>query len=297
AMGQAVVWYTGQFYTLFFLTQVLKVPGATANVIIVVATIVTAPLYVVFGTLSDRIGRKPLFLGGCLLAVLTFFPMYKALTHFVNPALEAAERQSPVHVVADPAECSFQFNPVGTASFHTSCDVARSALSKAGLSFDTRPAPAGTVAQVHIGDTVLTAYNGSAADAKDRAQAFKDELAQALAQAGYAATADPAAVNTPMAIVVVVLIMVCGTMTYGPLAAMFVEIFPTRIRYTAMSLPYHVGIGWFGGFLPAAAFAIVASTGDIYSGLWYPVIIAAVSAVVCLLFMKETRDVDIHAVE
>lgn len=297
AMGQAVVWYTGQFYSLFFLTQVLKVEGATANVIIIVATIVTAPLYVLFGALSDRIGRKPLFLAGCTLAVLTFFPMYKALTHFVNPALAAAQQQSPVYVLADPAECSFQFNPVGTAKFQTSCDIARGSLSKAGLSFDTRQGAAGTVAQIHVGDIVVNSYDGTAADAAERAKAFKDALAAALKDAGYATKADPAAMNTPMAVLIVVLIMVCGTMTYGPLAAMFVELFPTRIRYTAMSLPYHVGIGWFGGFLPATAFAIVASTGDIYSGLWYPVVIAAVSAVVCLLFMKETRDVDIHAIE
>lgn len=297
AMGQAVVWYTGQFYSLFFLTQVLKVDGATANVIIVVATIVTAPLYVLFGTLSDRIGRKPLFLAGCTLAVITFFPMYQALTHFANPALEAAQKQSPVVVLADPANCSFQFNPVGTAKFTTSCDIARSSLSKSGLSFDTRTAPPGAVAAIHVGQTVVESYDGTAADANERGKVFTEALAAALKHAGYASKADPAAMNLPMTIVIVVLLMVCGTMTYGPLAAMFVEIFPTRIRYTAMSLPYHVGIGWFGGFLPATTFAIVAATGDIYSGLWYPVGTAAVSAVICLLFMKETRDVDIHAVE
>ena len=295
AMGQAVVWYTGQFYSLFFLTQVLKADGATANIIIVVATIATAPLYVFFGTLSDRIGRKPLFLAGCALAVVTFFPLYKALTHYVNPALEAAQRQSPVVVVADPAECAFQFNPVGTSKFETSCDIARGSLSKAGLSFDTIPAPAGSVAEIRVGRTVVTSYNATAPDAATTSKAFGDALAKALKDAGYAAKADAAGVNLPMAIFITILLMSAGTMTYGPLAAMFVELFPTRIRYTAMSLPYHVGVGWFGGFLPATAFAIVASTGDIYSGLWYPVVTAAISAVICLVFMHETRDVDIHA--
>jgi len=295
AMGQAVIWYTGQFYSLFFLTQTLKADGATANFLIVVATILTAPFYYVFGTLSDRIGRKPIFLTGLLLGIIVFFPLYKALTHYVNPALEHAQQRSPITVIADPSECAFQFNPVGTATFQSSCDVAKSSLSKAGLSYANVSAPTGAPAQIKIGPDVIRAYDASGPDANEKAAEFQKVLSDALAQAGYAAKADPAGVNRPMAIVILMLLMICGTMTYGPLAAMFVEMFPTRIRYTSLSLPYHVGIGWFGGFLPAAAFAIVAARGDIYSGLWYPVIIASIAFVVCLLFMKETRGVDIHS--
>lgn len=293
AMGQAVIWYTGQFYSLFFLTQVLKVQGTTASWLIITATVLSTPFYFLFGALSDRVGRKPIFLAGLALGILFFFPLYKSLTHYVNPALERAQANSPVVVLADPAECSFQFNPVGTAKFRTSCDIAKSSLASAGISYEHRIAPPGTTAQVRIGPKTVTAYDGNALDAEDRAAAFKSELAVALLAAGYASQADDAQLNRPMAVLVLLLLMLFGTMTYGPLAAMLVEMFPMRIRYTSLSLPYHVGIGWFGGFLPAAAFAIMAAKGNIYAGLWYPVVIASAAFVICLVFMRETKDTDI----
>lgn len=294
-MGQAVIWYTGQFYSLFFLTQVLKTEGTTANLLIAAATLMSAPLYYLFGTLSDRIGRRPTFFLGLALGIAFFIPLYKALTHYVNPALERAQATSPVVVVADPAQCSFQFNPTGTAKFHTSCDIARNALSTAGVNYSSQPAAAGAVAEIHVGEARIAAYDGGAPDAKERASAFKAQLGKALENAGYAAKADPSQIDHVMAVLVLFVLMSFGTMTYGPLAAMLVEMFPTRIRYTSLSLPYHVGIGWFGGFLPATAFAIMAATGNIYAGLWYPVITAAIAFVVCLLFLKETKDVDIFA--
>ena len=296
AMGQAVIWYTGQFYSLFFLTQTLKVDGATAGLLVVVATILSVPFYFVFARLSDRIGRKPVFVAGLLSGILFFFPLYQALTHYVNPALEVAQRSAPISVTADPAECSFQFNPTGAAKFLSSCDVARASLSNAGLSYSSEPAPAGSVARIGIGPRIVEAYDARAAGAA-RADAFNTELRDALHEAGYSAKADPAAIDKPMAVLVLLALMVCGTITYAPLAAAMVEMFPTRIRYTSLSLPYHVGIGWFGGFLPAAAFAIVAANGNIYSGLWYSVVLASVALVVCLFFLKETRGVDIHAGE
>ena len=292
-MGQAVIWYTGQFYSLFFLTQVLKTEGTTANLLIAVATLMSAPLYYLFGTLSDRIGRRPTFFLGLALGIAFFIPLYKTLTHYVNPALERAQATSPVVVFADPAQCSFQFNPTGTAKFQTPCDIARNALSTAGVNYSSQPAGAGAMAEIHVGDARIPAYDGRAADAKERATAFKAQLGKALESAGYAAKADPAQIDHVMAVLVLFALMSFGTMTYGPLAALLVEMFPTRIRYTSLSLPYHVGIGWFGGFLPATAFAIMAATGNIYAGLWYPVITAAIAFVVCLLFLKETKDVDI----
>jgi MFS family permease len=297
AMGQAVIWYTGQFYSLFFLTQALKTDSVTANWLIIIATLLTAPLYYVFGTLSDRIGRKRVFLAGLLLGIVVFFPLYKALTHYVNPALERAQQNSPVIVVADPRECSFQFNPVGTAKFHTSCDIAKSSLAKAGVNYRSTVAPAGTAAQIRVGSSVVEAYDASGADAKTKASEFQSALAATLKEAGYSSRADPGEMNRPMAVLILMLLMACGTLTYGPLAAMLVEMFPTRIRYTSLSVPYHVGVGWFGGFLPATAFAIIAASGNIYAGLWYPVIIASMAFVVSLLFVEETKDVDIRAMD
>ncbi|MEX3857424.1 MULTISPECIES: MFS transporter [Paraburkholderia] len=293
--GQAVVWYTGQFYTLFFLTQTLKVDGTSANIMIALALLIGTPFFLFFGSLSDRIGRKPIIMAGLLIAALTYFPLFKALTHYTNPALEAATAKSPIVVIADPGECSFQFNPVGTAKFVTSCDIAKGALSRAGLNYDNVAAPAGTIAQIRVGDTVVNTFDGRAPDAKEQAKAFEKTLAATLKAAGYPPKADPAQINWPMSIVVLTILVIYVTMVYGPIAAMLVEMFPTRIRYTSMSLPYHIGNGWFGGFLPATAFAIVAARGNIYSGLWYPIIIAAITFVIGMLFVRETKDSDIYA--
>ncbi|MBR8346679.1 MFS transporter [Burkholderia ambifaria] len=293
--GQAVVWYTGQFYALFFLTQTLKVDGASANILIAIALLIGTPFFLFFGSLSDRIGRKPIILAGCLIAALTYFPLFKALTHYANPQLELATQKAPISVIADPATCSFQFNPVGTSKFTSSCDIVKSALAKAGLNYENVAAPAGSTAQIKVGDTVIPAYDGKAADAKAQGAAFDKTLASTLKGAGYPAKADPAQLNWPMTIVILTILVIYVTMVYGPIAAMLVEMFPTRIRYTSMSLPYHIGNGWFGGFLPATAFAIVAAKGNIYSGLWYPIVIALGTFVIGLLFVKETKDSNIYA--
>lgn len=293
--GQAVVWYTGQFYTLFFLTQTLKVDGATANILIAIALLIGTPFFLFFGSLSDRIGRKPIIMAGLLIAACTYFPLFKALTHYTNPALEAATAKSPIVVIANPDECSFQFNPVGTAKFTSSCDIAKSALSKAGLNYENVAAPAGSLAEIKVGDTVINTYDGKAADAKDQGKAFDKTLATTLKTAGYPPKADPSQINWPMSVVILTIMMIYVTMVYGPIAAMLVEMFPTRIRYTSMSLPYHIGNGWFGGFLPATAFAIVAAKGNIYSGLWYPIVVALITLVIGMLFVKETKDSDIYA--
>ncbi|WP_175924020.1 MFS transporter [Burkholderia latens] len=293
--GQAVVWYTGQFYALFFLTQTLKVDGASANILIAIALLIGTPFFLFFGSLSDKIGRKPIILAGCLIAALTYFPLFKALTHYANPQLELATQKAPISVVADPATCSFQFNPVGTSKFTSSCDIVKSALAKAGLNYENVAAPTGTTAQIKVGDTVIQAYDGKAADAKAQGAAFDKTLASTLKAAGYPAKADPAQLNWPMTIVILTILVIYVTMVYGPIAAMLVEMFPTRIRYTSMSLPYHIGNGWFGGFLPATAFAIVAAKGNIYSGLWYPIVIALITFVIGLLFVKETKDSNIYA--
>jgi MFS family permease len=293
--GQAVVWYTGQFYALFFLTQTLKVDGATANILIAIALLIGTPFFVFFGSLSDRIGRKPIIMAGCLIAALTYFPLFKALTHFANPALEAATQRAPLVVVANPDECSFQFNPVGTAKFTSSCDIAKGALAKAGLNYSNVAAPAGSLAQIKVGDTVIDTYDGKAADAKAKAKAFETTLSSTLKGAGYPAKADPSQLNWPMTVVILAILVIFVTMVYGPIAAMLVEMFPTRIRYTSMSLPYHIGNGWFGGFLPATAFAIVAARGDIYSGLWYPIVVALITFVIGVLFVKETKDSNIYS--
>jgi len=295
AAGQGVVFYTSQFYSLFFLTQTLKVDGATANILVALGLMIGTPFFVIFGTLSDRIGRKPIIMAGCLIAALSYFPLFNALTHFANPALEAAQARAPITVVADPKECSFQFNPVGTASFTSSCDVAKSYLSKAGFNYHNVAGPAGAPAQIKIGDQLITSYDARSADAKIVGAAFEKQMSATLRADGYPLKADPAQINKPMTVVILALLVILVTMVYGPIAAMLVEMFPTRIRYTSMSLPYHIGNGWFGGFLPATAFAIVATNGDIYSGLWYPIVIAAMTFVIGMFFIKETKDRDIYA--
>jgi MFS family permease len=288
--GQAVVWYTGQFYALFFLTQVLKVDAQTANILIAISLAIGTPFFIIFGALSDRIGRKPIIMAGCLLAALTYFPLFHGLTHYANPALETAQTTSPVTVTADPAECSLQFNPVGTSKFTTSCDIAKSGLVGRGVPYANEAGPAGTPAQIKIGSTVIESYDGKAADAAEKAPAFAKALGGALTTAGYPAKADPAAINSMMVVVMLLVMVIYVTMVYGPIAAMLVEMFPTRIRYSSMSLPYHIGNGWFGGFLPATAFAIQAGTGNIYSGLWYPIIIAGATVVIGTIFVRETKD-------
>lgn len=296
--GQAVVWYTGQFYSLFFLTQQLKVDAVTANLMIAAALLIATPFFVVFGTLSDKIGRKPIIMLGCVLAVLTYFPVFKALTEAANPDLAAAQARSKVVIVADPAECSFQFNPTGTAKFTSSCDVAKQVLASASVSYDAVDAPAGTPAVIKIGTTEIPSFSArglSAEEAKSKDGAFKKSVADVLRQDGYPAKADPAKMNKVMMIVILTYLVLLVTMVYGPIAAMLVELFPTRIRYTSMSLPYHIGNGWFGGLLPTMSFAIVAQTGNMYSGLWYPIVIATMTAIIGTLFVRETKDVDIYA--
>ena len=294
--GQAVVWYAGQFYSLFFLTQTLKIEAFTANLLIAAALLIATPFFVVFGALSDKVGRKPIIMLGCLLAAVTYFPIFKALTHYGNPAIEAAAATSPVVVVADPSTCSFQFNPVGTSKFTTSCDIAKSALAKGGIPYSNQEAPAGTIASVRIGANEIAAFEGGGLDAaalKAGSADFAARMKTALGDAGYAEKADPAKINYPMLILLLTILVIYVTMVYGPIAAWLVELFPTRIRYTSMSLPYHIGNGWFGGFLPTTAFALVALTGNIYSGLWYPIVIAVMTLVIGTLFLRETKDVDI----
>jgi MFS family permease len=297
-MGQAVVWYTGQFYALFFLTGALKVDGATANIMIAISLIIGTPFFIVFGTLSDKIGRKPIIMAGCLIAALTYFPLFKALTEAANPDLAAAQAKNKVVVVADPERCSFQFNPTGTAKFTSSCDIAKQVLSAGSVSYDNEVAPTGTVAQIKIGDKVIPGFEskGMSPDDVKKADAdFKKAISTALKEAGYPAKADPEKMNKPLIVAILTLLVIYVTMVYGPIAAMLVEMFPTRIRYTSMSLPYHIGNGWFGGLLPATGLAIVAQTGNMYNGLWYPIIFASITFVVGMLFVKETKDVDIYA--
>jgi MFS family permease len=292
--GQAVVWYTGQFYALFFLEKMLKVDLGTTNTLVAIALLIGTPFFVIFGWLSDKIGRKPIIMLGCILAALTYFPLFKT----ANPRLAAAVASAPVTVVADPADCSFQFDPVGKTVFNRSCDLAKSYLAKAGVTYGNQAAPAGSVAQVKIGQATIASFPGQTLDKaafKARKTAWEKELGAALKTAGYPAKADDALINKPLVVAVLAILVLYVTMVYGPIAAMLVELFPTNIRYTSMSLPYHIGNGWFGGFLPTTAFAMVAATGNIYYGLWYPIVVAGVTAVVGVLFLKETKDVDIEA--
>ena len=331
--GQAVVWYSGQFYALFFLTQALKVDGATANILVAASLVIGTPFFIVFGSLSDKIGRKPIIMLGCLLAVLTYFPVFESLTKAANPALYEAQKNSKVVVTADPAECSFQFNPTGTKKFTSSCDIAKQKLAAGSVSYSNEVAPAGTKATIKVGDQVINAVptdeeiaaaRAAAAkkvedlkaaspvdekalkDAEAKAKTLADDgkvkdaifsgnLSAALKAHGYPAKADPAQVDKVKITIILTYLVILVTMVYGPIAAMLVEMFPTRIRYTSMSLPYHIGNGWFGGLLPTTAFAIVAQTGNMYNGLWYPIIIAGMTFVIGMLFVKETKDVDIYA--
>jgi len=298
--GQAVVWYTGQFYALFFLTQTLKVDGATANLLIAASLVIGTPFFIIFGTLSDKIGRKPIILGGCLIAAVTYFPIFNALTHYANPALENAIKNAPVVVSADPADCQFQFNPTGTKKFTSSCDIVKAKLAAASVNYSNEAAPAGSVASVKIGDKVIQSYNASTLskdEAAAKEKAFSKDVADAIKAAGYPTKADPAQMNKGMVLLLLVILVLYVTMVYGPIAAMLVEMFPTRIRYTSMSLPYHVGNGWFGGLLPTTAFALVAYKGDIYYGLWYPIIIALITFVIGMLFVRESKDNDIYAAD
>ena len=291
-MGQAVVWYTGQFYALFFLERMLRVDGATTNILTAIALALATPGFIFFGWLSDRIGRKPIIMAGCLLALLTYFPLFHALTRYANPALYAAQAASPVTVVADPGECSFQFDPIGKNKFDsTSCDIAKSFLAKAGVSYRRVDAPAGQVAEIRSGATTLTAPDPkvvTGADRKAAIAAFQAKVKTTLSAAGYPDKADPAGIDRPMVTLILFILVLYVTMVYGPIAALLVELFPARIRYSAMSLPYHIGNGWFGGFLPTTAFAMVAATGDIYYGLWYPIVVAGATVLIGLFLLPET---------
>jgi MFS family permease len=296
--GQAVVWYTGQFYALFFLTGALKVDGATANLLVAASLVIGTPFFILFGTLSDKIGRKPIIMAGCLLAIVTYFPVFNALTKAANPDLAAAQAKNKVVVTADAKECSFQFNPTGVAKFTSSCDIAKQVLSANSVSYENAVGTPGKPATIKIGETEISSYQAAGMapdDLKKKDAEFKKTTVDTLRAAGYPAKADPAKIDKVTIIMILTYLVILVTMVYGPIAAMLVEMFPTRIRYTSMSLPYHIGNGWFGGLLPATALAIVAQTGNMYNGLWYPIIVAGMTLVIGTLFVKETKDVDIYA--
>ena len=291
--GQAVVWYTGQFYALFFLEKTLKLDGASANIMIATALAIGTPFFLLFGWLSDKIGRKPIILAGCLLAAATYLPLFQALAGAVNPALAAAQSSAPISLVARSGECSLQFDPIGKEKFdRRSCDIAKSLLAKAGVNYANVEARAGQATELRIGGTAIAVPEPQAIPAALRAPAiaqFQERATAAVKAAGYPDKADPAQVDRVKTILILTILVLYVTMVYGPIAALLVELFPARIRYTSMSLPYHIGNGWFGGFLPTIAFAIVAASGNIYAGLWYPIIVAAVTVVVGLLLLPETR--------
>jgi len=303
--GQAVVWYTGQFQALFFLQTYLKVDPNEVSVLIAMSLLLGTPFFVVFGSLSDKIGRKPIILAGCLLAVVTYFPLFNALTQAANPELAAAQAKNKIVVHADPTQCSFQGSPVAREiDFKSSCDIAKRYLAQNSVSYDNADAPRGTPATVTIGDKVINSPAGTVsggkfdADSTAKIAEFKKEMSANLTAAGYPAKAKPIERMSAQwwkIVGILFILVVYVTMVYGPIAAMLVELFPTRIRYTSMSLPYHIGNGWFGGLVPSIFFAIAASTGNMYSGLWYPIVIAAMTFVVGLLFVRETKDVDIYA--
>ena len=302
--GQAVVWYTGQFYALFFMTTIAKVDNTTANLFIAGSLAIGTPFFIVFGMLSDKIGRKPIILAGCLIAALTYFTVFPMLLKNANPALLAAQEATKVTVTADPKECSFQGSPIARdIDFASSCDIAKRALTQAYIPYENKAAAPGTPATVTVGDKVFTApkatlneqRHGFSAESAKAIGDFRKGLGDATKAANLSIAADPAKMNKGMVLLCLVFLVILVTMVYGPIAAMLVELFPTRIRYTSMSLPYHIGNGWFGGLLPTTAFAMVAATGDIYYGLWYPVIVAAATFVIGVFFIRETKDVDIYA--
>ncbi|KSW23862.1 MULTISPECIES: MFS transporter [unclassified Pseudomonas] len=280
--GQAVTFYAAQFYVMFFLTQVLKVDPGLSNVLLIISLVIGAPLFVLAGWVSDKVGRKPVLVVGLLLATVFYFPLFKALTHYANPQIDQASRQAPVVVMADPATCTFQFDPVGKAKFDSPCDKAKTLLVKGGVPYSTQAAPSGSELVVSVGEKRIEGFDAAA-------------LGAAVKEAGYPTQADASLVNRPMVIAIIVALIFIATCCYGPLAALMVELFPTRIRYTSLSLPYHIGNGWFGGLLPTISFALVVYTGNIFYGLWYPVLITGVSLVCSLLFLRETRHNDIHA--
>ena len=290
--AQGAVWYTAFFYTQTFLEKFLKVDPATINLLMMAATAVSAVLYVVFGWLSDKVGRKKVMLFGMTLMLVAYFPAFHLLTQAANPALAEAVARTPVVVIADPAECSLQFDPVGRAAFTSSCDIAKTTLANAGVSYSNQAGPPGAPARVKVGETVISSTSAVGLP-RDQAKLVKAgveaEIKSALAAAGYPAKADPERMNLPGVFGILLVFVVASTCLFGPLAAALVELFPTRIRYSAMSLPYHIGTGWIGGFVPFTAFAIVAATGNIYSGLWYPFAFTLLSVVTCLLFLPETN--------
>ena len=278
--GQAVTFYAAQFYVLFFLTQFLKMDPAVANSLLIISVVIGAPFFIIFGWLSDKVGRKPVLMLGLLLATALYFPIFKSLAHYANPAIDHASQQAPITVVADPATCTFQFDPVGKAKFDSPCDKVKTFLVKQGLPYSSVAAPAGSAVQVSVGDVKLDGFDEAA-------------LRGAITLAGYPQQADMQQINKPMIVALIVALIIISAMCYGPLAALMVELFPTRIRYTSMSLPYHIGNGWFGGFLPTVSFALVVYTGDIFYGLWYPVLITGVSLMVGMICLRETKNIDL----
>jgi MFS family permease len=281
--GQGVVWYTGQFYALFFLTITLKVDGQTAYTLIAISLLLGTPFFIFFGWISDKIGRLKIILAGCLIAAVTYFPLFHALTHYVNPGLEAFQTNTPITVASDPATCEFHLF-VGPWSKFSECDKAKDFLTKAGLSFTSTNLPAGSAVKTTIGDVELTGW--------DEAKAV-----ETLKAKGYMGAADKSKINWAMTILILFIMVIYVTMVYGPIAAFLVEMFPTKIRYTSMSLPYHIGNGWFGGMLPLTATAMVAATGDIYYGLWYPIVVAVMTFVIGLVFLRDRKNLDLHADE
>ncbi|RZJ81418.1 MAG: MFS transporter, partial [Brevundimonas sp.] len=298
--AQGAVWYAGYFYTRFFMERVLKVDTNTVDQLILLITLASAAMYVFFGWLSDRVGRKPVMLFGMILALVAFFPGFHALTQAANPALAEAQARAPVVVVADPATCAVQFDPVGKAAFSSSCDIAKSVLSNAGVSYRNEPAAPGAVAEVTVGSIVVPSVEATGLPAAGIKAARADvdaRIKAALTEAGYPAKADPARLNFGLCFLILMVFMTAACALYGPQAAALVELFPTRVRYTAMSLPYNIGTGWVGGLLPAASFALVAASGNIYFGLWYSVAFTLIAVGVTLIWLPETRGRDLDAIE